>query len=67
MHLSHFHYFGGGCLGLLLLAFTIVALVNILASRASVGAKVLWIILIWVFPCGGPLLWFFVGPRQRDY
>lgn len=64
MDLLREHMVGGGCLGILWLAFTIFALIHIASSRASAGAKALWIVLILIFPCGGPLLWFFLGPRQ---
>ncbi len=58
---SCLHWF----LGALWLVFTIFAVIHILSSRASVGAKAVWIVLILIFPYGGPILWFFFGPRDR--
>jgi len=62
---SMFRWAGGSCLSIIWLAFTIYALIHILSSHASVGAKALWIVAILVFPIVGPILWFFLGPRNR--
>jgi hypothetical protein len=55
---------GGGCCSLIWLGLTIWAMVHTLSSRATVAAKVLWIIGLWLFPVCGLILWFFLGPRQ---
>ena len=53
-----------GFLGLLLLIADIWAIVNIVQSRASTGAKVLWIVLILILPLLGLIIWLFFGPRS---
>lgn len=52
-----------GLLGLLVLIADIWAIVNILQSSADTGRKVLWIVLVFVLPVLGLILWFFLGPR----
>ena len=53
----------GGILGLLLLVAIIWAIVKTLQSGASTGAKVVWIVVLLVFPLLGLIVWFFAGPR----
>jgi len=53
----------GGLLGLLILIADIWALVHVLGSTASVGAKVLWSLLILIFPVVGFVIWLIFGPR----
>lgn len=53
-----------GFLGLLLLIADIWAIVNIVQSGASTGAKVLWIVLILILPLLGLIIWLFFGPRS---
>ncbi len=55
---------GGGCLGLIVLALDIWAIVNILGSATTAGTKVLWILLILILPVIGLILWFLLGPRE---
>ncbi len=64
MELAHTNWLGGGCIGLVCLAIALYAAIHILCSSASPFAKALWIVLLLAFPCGGPILWFFFGPRQ---
>jgi len=52
-----------GLLGLIHLALVIWAAVSIFDSRATTGAKVLWILLVLVFPVVGLIIWFVAGPR----
>lgn len=52
-----------GLFGLLLLIFNIWAIVKIVQSRAETGKKVLWIVLILIFPVIGLILWWFLGPK----
>ena len=54
----------GGILGLIILIADIWAIVNIVQSAATVGAKVIWIALILLLPVVGLILWLLVGPRQ---
>lgn len=53
----------GGLFGLLLLVADVYAIVKTVQSPAGTGAKVLWIVLIIVFPVLGFLLWLIFGPR----
>lgn len=54
-----------GFLGLIHLALVIWAAVSIIGSRASNGAKVLWILLVLVFPVVGLIIWLLAGPRSQ--
>ncbi|HUF86878.1 MAG TPA: PLD nuclease N-terminal domain-containing protein [Thermohalobaculum sp.] len=49
-------------LGLLLLVGNVYAVVKTLQSPAETGAKVIWIVLIIVFPVIGLVLWLIFGP-----
>lgn len=53
----------GGIIGLLVLIADIWAIVNIMGSGASTGAKVIWTVLVIVLPVLGLIIWFFAGPR----
>lgn len=53
-----------GFLGLIHLALVVWAAVSIIGSRASNGAKVLWILLVLVFPVVGLIIWLIAGPRS---
>lgn len=53
----------GGLLGLIILVLDIYAIVRVLGSPASTGAKVLWIVVILVLPALGLILWALMGPR----
>ncbi len=53
----------GGVTGLLILIADVWAIINVLQSAASVGKKVLWVVLIILLPILGLILWFFLGPR----
>lgn len=55
----------GGIAGLIILILDIWAIVSTLSSTASVGQKVLWILLILILPLAGVILWFLLGPRGR--
>jgi hypothetical protein len=55
-----FHF---GLWGLLLLAGDIWAIINVLQSTADTTKKVLWTILVLIFPVLGFLIWLFLGPR----
>lgn len=52
-----------GILGLIILALNIYAIVKILGSGASTGAKVLWTLLVLVLPVVGLIIWFIAGPK----
>ncbi|MDD7971351.1 PLD nuclease N-terminal domain-containing protein [Roseinatronobacter alkalisoli] len=53
-----------GFLGIVHLALVIWAAVAILGSRTSDGKKVLWILLVLLFPVVGLIIWFIAGPRK---
>jgi hypothetical protein len=39
--------------------------VSILGSNTTQGKKVLWILLVLVFPVVGLIIWLVAGPRSR--
>ena len=49
--------------GLLILIADIWAIVNVLNSRSSTGAKVLWTVVILILPVLGFIGWLVAGPR----
>ncbi len=53
-----------GVVGLLHLALVIWAAVSILGSGATQGQKVLWILLVLVFPVIGLIIWLIAGPKK---
>lgn len=53
----------GGFFGLLWLILGVYAIVKIVGSGASTGAKVLWVVLILLLPLLGIILWFLFGPK----
>jgi hypothetical protein len=53
----------GGIISLIILALDIWAIVNILGSGTSTGAKVLWILLVKILPGGGLIIGWVGGPR----
>ncbi|WP_026126961.1 PLDc N-terminal domain-containing protein [Nocardiopsis xinjiangensis] len=56
--------FGALLLGLAVVVFIVAAFFSALFARIGLGTKFLWIVLIFVAPFIGALLWFLVGrPR----
>ena len=53
-----------GVLGLIHLALVVWAAVSILGSGATQGRKVLWILLVLVFPVVGLVIWLIAGPKK---
>ena len=49
--------------GLVVLILDIWAIVSIIGSGASTGAKVLWILLIIILPILGFIIWLVAGPK----
>jgi len=49
--------------GLLVLAADIWAIVNIFQSRAGIGVKVLWTLLVLLLPVLGFIIWLIAGPK----
>jgi hypothetical protein len=53
----------GGLFGLIVLIADVWALVNIFQSSADTGNKVLWIVIVFLLPLLGFILWYFFGPK----
>lgn len=53
----------GGFLGFIVFVLDIWAIISIIKSNASTGAKVLWAILILLLPVVGLIIWWFAGPK----
>jgi hypothetical protein len=53
----------GGLFGLVVLIADVWAIVNIFQSSADSGNKVLWIIIVFLLPLLGFILWYFWGPK----
>ncbi|MFN3824918.1 MAG: PLDc N-terminal domain-containing protein [Pseudorhodobacter sp.] len=53
-----------GLLGLIHLALVVWAAVSIMGSGATTGSKVLWILLVLIFPVVGLIIWFLAGPKK---
>ncbi len=51
--------------GLIVLIADVYALVNILQSGADTGTKVLWVVVVFLLPVVGFILWYFIGPKSR--
>lgn len=52
-----------GLVGLIILVLDIWAVVNVLKSSATGGAKMLWVLLIVLLPVFGLIIWLIAGPR----
>lgn len=52
--------------GFILLILNIWAIVSIIGSAASTGAKVLWVLLVLILPLLGVIIWLIAGPRARS-
>ena len=52
--------------GLIVLVLDIWALVSIIGSSASTGAKVLWSLLVILLPIIGFIIWLIAGPRASS-
>ena len=52
-----------GLFGLIILALDIWAIVSVVQSNASTGAKVIWILAILIFQVLGFICWLLFGPR----
>ena len=51
--------------GLLILIADVWAIVNIVQSTAETAQKVLWTVLVIVFPVLGLILWLLLGPGRK--
>jgi hypothetical protein len=52
-------------IGLIILIADIWAIVQIAKSSASTGIKILWILIVLIFPVLGLIIWFFAGPGKK--
>lgn len=52
--------------GLIVLVLNIWAIVSIIGSGATTGAKVLWTLLVLVLPVVGFIVWLIAGPRATQ-
>ncbi len=53
-----------GLIGLLVFIADIWAILSILQSKAEMGAKILWCLLVLILPVVGLLIWYFAGPKN---
>ena len=56
---------GSGLMGLLILIADLYAIIQVLGSNATTGAKLLWILLILFLPVIGFILWLLMGPGNK--
>ena len=54
----------GGLFALLVFVADIWAVINVFQSPAPGGRKALWVVLIFLLPLIGLIVWFFAGPRK---
>ena len=52
-----------GVFGIIHLAIVVYAFMQIFGSTASNGKKVLWVVIVAIFPVVGIIAWYFIGPR----
>ncbi len=62
MEMNMFELSGLG--GVVLLVLDIWALVSILGSGATNGRKALWVLLVFLLPLVGFVIWLIAGPRS---
>lgn len=55
-----------GLLGLLIFIGDIWAILNIAQSKVTMGAKLLWVLLVLFLPLLGLIIWFFAGPKATS-
>jgi len=53
-----------GLIGLVILVLDIWAIINIFQSSSTTGKKVLWTLVILIFPLIGLIIWYFAGPKK---
>ncbi|KAF8952597.1 hypothetical protein BGZ52_005141 [Haplosporangium bisporale] len=57
--------YSGGFLGLVVLILDLIAIFEVINSNRSVTAKLLWSLLIFLFPILGLVLYFLFGGREE--
>jgi hypothetical protein len=53
-------------LGLIILILDIVAILSVVGGTSPLGRKVLWIVIILLFPVLGVIIYFLVGQSPQD-
>lgn len=53
--------------GIIILVLDIWAIVRIVGSFATTGAKILWVLLILILPLLGLIIWWIAGPKDRAH
>ncbi len=53
-----------GVFGIIHLAIVVYAFMQIFGSTASSGRKVLWVVIVAIFPVVGIIAWYFIGPKS---
>ena len=53
----------GGIVGVIVLVFDIIAILDVLKSSMDTGKKALWIVLILILPVVGMVLYFLLGKK----
>ena len=53
-----------GLIGLVVLIFDIIAILDIVKSKADSGKKILWVLLVIFLPLVGMVLYYAVGKKQ---
>ncbi|MEE4015056.1 PLD nuclease N-terminal domain-containing protein [Roseibium sp. FZY0029] len=55
-----------GIVGLLILIVDVYAIIQVLGSGSSTGAKLLWVLGILIFPVVGFIVWLLAGPKSSS-
>ena len=55
----------GGLIGLIIIVFDIIAIVDLFKGAKETGKKILWLILILIFPLLGVILYFLLGRDKK--
>lgn len=53
-------------LGILVVVLDIIAIIGVLFGSGTVGHKVLWIVLVLIFPIVGMILYYLIGRSPSD-
>ncbi|WP_297360344.1 PLDc N-terminal domain-containing protein [Acidiferrobacter sp.] len=53
-------------LGIVVVVLDVIAIISILLGSARVGHKVLWIVVVLLFPLVGMIVYYLVGRSPRD-
>lgn len=53
-------------LGIIIVILDVIAIVSILFGHGTIGHKVLWTILVLIFPVVGMILYFVIGRTPQD-